>query len=123
MFDLIKLGADMENWEIPDPPEHTVPRWMMEDYNGMEQDIAKDLYAAVFWNEHTKAVKAAVEDGRPAPDPQEIIVRTREMSQALMSAVIHARNKSEAFDRAFAFLAWKVKQTGAYHLGEYETVM
>jgi hypothetical protein len=117
------MTADMEQWEIPEPPIKDVPRWMTEDYPGMEKDIAKDLYSAVFWSEHLKAVKEAEIAGRPIPDPSEMLVRTREMAKSLMSAVIHARKKSEAFDRAFAFLAWKVKQTGAYHFGEYETVI
>jgi hypothetical protein len=123
MFDLKTMTANMDSWEIPEVPTQGVPKWMTEDYPGMEMDIAKDLYSVVFWSEHAKAVKDAVDGGRPAPDPQEMLVRSREMSTALMSTVVHARNKSEAFDRAFAFLAWKVKQTGAYHFSEYESVM
>ena len=123
MFDLKTMTADMQKWEVPAPIDDKMPRWMTEDYPGMEQDIAKDLYATVFWSEHMKAVKAAQDAGNPIPDPSEMVVRTREMATSLMSSVVHARNKSDAFDRAFAYLAWKVKQTGAYHYSEYDTVM
>ena len=123
-FDLGAMGADMQAWEVPAPPTDNIPRWLTEDYEGSEKDIASDVYAAVYWNARAKMVKDAVAKGEPIPDANDIMVKSKEMSMALLQSALQARSSGEALNRASIYLMWKIEKTGAFRLdpNEFDTI-
>ena len=123
-FDIGQMTADMGTWEIPEPPTKEIPRWLTEEYVGSEHDIASDVYAAVYWNARKKLVQDAMSRGEPIPDANDIMIRSKEMSMALLKSALVARESGEALNRASIYLMWKIEKTGAFRLDpdEFDTI-
>jgi hypothetical protein len=116
--------ADPKQWEVPEPLGYLPPKWMSETYPGMEEDVAHDIYSAIFWSTMQKDVAEAEKNGTPPPDMNDVIARSSEIAKTIMAAAEHLPNVKDASERAFYALVYKVKKNNLQQLSknEYDTI-
>jgi hypothetical protein len=116
--------VDPKKWEVPEPLEFIPPKWMSETYAGMEEDVAHDIYSAIFWATLKKDIELAQANGTPPPDMNDVLVRSAEIAKTIMAAAEHIPNVTDASQRAFYSLVYKVKKNNLQRLtrDEYGTI-
>jgi hypothetical protein len=122
--------SDITNRVTPPVPLFN-PKWLTEDYEGNEADIAEIQFSAMYWVLREKAEAKLVEAKEPIYTEQQLIeteegrlFQSRLMVEALSKATVQSSKKKNAFDRAFLILANRLKQTGFYRMvsEEYPTI-
>ena len=113
-----------KEWEVPEPLTYAPPRWMSEAYPGDEEDMAHDVYSAIFWQTLEKDVAEAKASNKPIPDMNNVAERATEIARTIMAAAKQASAVSDTAQRAFFALVYKVKQNNLQHLdkAEYDTI-
>lgn len=117
MLQVINLSPNTEEWELPAPIDFTAgpPRWLGESYPGIEKDIARDVFSAIFWDMTQRQAK----DGQPY-DLQDQVVKARLMSEAILKAAERSQTLQEDVHRSVYELIYLAKKTGAWQMGLYE---
>jgi hypothetical protein len=97
---------------------------MSETYPGMEEDVAHDIYSAIFWSTLAKDVAEAEKNGAPPPDMNDVMARSSEIAKTIMAAAEHLPNVKDASERAFYTLVYMVKKNNLQQLSknEYSTI-
>lgn len=115
----IEFTDQINDWNVPEPLNYVPPRWFLEDYEGAEQDAARDIYTAIFW----QLRKIEIEEGRNT-NLQETVVKARSIATAMLHAAEHAEKLSDTMQRAFFTLLTKVSDHGMQKMtaAEYTTV-
>jgi len=118
MNDLINLsGTSIEEWTPPAPVDFTAgpPKWLGATYPGVEKDIARDLFAVIFWDMNAHQAKSGI-----VYDLQDNVVKARLVSEAILRATERSQGLQGDMQRAMYELIYIAKQTGAWQMGLYE---
>jgi len=118
MNDLINLsGTSIEEWTPPAPVDFTAdpPKWLGVTYPGVEKDIARDLFAVIFWDMNAHQAKSGI-----VYDLQDNVVKARLVSEAILRATERSQGLQGDMQRAMYELIYIAKQTGAWQMGLYE---
>lgn len=109
--------------DIPDKPAREYPRWFTEEYEGAADDMAEDLFAVIYWRMRDEAQKKAEKAGKKFEPNEDLAHQSRLYVDAVLEATQRAETNAEAFSRAFAILAYKVKSENLFMMtpGEYAT--
>jgi len=102
----------MDTTRAPKPLSYAPPRWMFENYDSMDADIAEDLYSAIYY----LRLKQLGTDVLPNDE----VVHARLVAQSVMASVLQADTISEASGRAFLRQLWETQKNGFYHLAPEE---
>lgn len=124
MNQLASLDTNIENIEPPRPLTWDAPRWMVEDYEGMEEEIAEDIYSAFYWRMRKEAEEKARQANESIDFDNDIAARARLVSKAVMDASIHADKINKGSERAFFRLVWAVQRNGFFRTSgeEFESI-
>lgn len=109
--------------DIPKKLTTDPPRWLFEDYEGMEIDIADDVLSAIYWNMRNQAEHRAKKKGEAVDfDSSESLNKARLLADAYMRSAIHASQLKDGVDRAFIKLVYQIKSNGFYYAQEFDTI-
>ena len=100
----------------PVPLGFDPPRWWYETYPEMDMDMAKDIFAAIFYKRQLKKGNKEL--------PEDTTAQALAISNALMESATQLRGVNEASNRAFLRTIWATAQNGRYHTSaeEYDTI-
>lgn len=116
MLQAINLSPNTEEWELPVPIDYSkgAPKWLNASYPGVEKDIARDIFSAIFWDMVVKGSEKGpfnLADG---------VVKARLMSEAILKAAERSQNLEGDVQRSVYELIYLAKKTGAWQMGLYE---
>lgn len=108
---------------IPAKLGYDAPRWMLEDYPEMGDDIRSDIESAIYWSIREIAEEKAEQANEPINfDSDEELTKIRLLSDAVMRSAVQADRITEGASKAFYALIYDVQKRGLYYAQEYETV-
>ena len=106
----------MDKNRAPKRLSYAPPKWMFENYEKMDADIAEDIHSAIYY---MRADQLGLEEL-----PEDEVLHARLIAETVMASVLQADTISEASGRAFLRQLWETQKNGYYHLApeEYATM-
>ena len=105
---------------VPPRPSEGLPEYMFTEFPGMEEKMADDIYAAVYWKLRDQAQK----QDRKADFEKDIEKQLGLQALAMTEAGVQANRVQGAADRASAMLLQLIQKNGYYRMikGEYTDI-
>jgi hypothetical protein len=105
----------MTKVNIPAPLSYEPPRWYLEDFDSMDEAIAKDITSAIYW----RRVHQLEEEGKSFSEGDEVASATL-LANAILSSALQADNISDGAHRAMLRQLWEVQRNGLFHMAPEE---
>lgn len=122
---MTSVNENVEGLIAPPKPDWTdTPRWVYEEYDGAEQDIASDIFAIIYWRLRIDAEKKAALANQSVNFDTNISQKARLISDSIQKSLEHAETLSGSMDRAFMSLLYIYSKNGLYRntREEYQSI-
>jgi len=118
------IQKQIEEQSTPPKPKSKPPRWLTEEYPGMEADIADDIFAAIYWKLRTEAEQKAIAAKKKFEPDEDLTVQAQLMATAITEAATQANRVQSGAERASHQLIQIINDMGLFRMvrEEYETI-
>jgi hypothetical protein len=110
------IQQQVENRQAPPRPKGKQPKWMTEDYSGMETDIADDIYAAIYWKLYDEAEKKAQAANKEFEPTKDLAIQAQLITDAIDKAATQANRVQSGAERASHQLIQIINEMGLFRM-------
>jgi hypothetical protein len=118
------MRKNIEENTTPPKPKGKPPRWLIEEYQGMEKDIADDIYAAIYWKLRGEAEEKAMNAKKKFEPDNDLNIQAQLIADSITEAATQANRLQSGAERASHQLIQIINDMGLFRMvrEEYDNI-